>query len=224
MFLLLLLTAVWVGGLTMYRPKPESLREKPVPYLTNLVQSKVTLLLGLGSIGVYAITSNQHDTALEMILALNNQTAFGGWTFVQLFTNTFVHFTLVHLLSNLFLLGLLSVYEKRVGGIRFLQVFFVSALFANASILFYSEPVLSAGISAGVAGLMAAYVLDHKNVSARQYLIGFASALLIFTALQLQAYLDIDTENIDIQIDFLGHFFGFIVGALFVRMFTRYDQ
>lgn len=222
MFWYLLLVIVWVGGLTLYRPKPESLREQPISYTNNLSKSKAALLLGLLFIAVYIITSSYKAIPLDVVFALNNQMSFSAFTIVQLFTNIFVHFSLLHLLSNLSFLGLLSIYEKRVGSARFLKIFFVSAFFANASVLLYTEPVLSAGASAGIAGLAAAYFLDHKNLTNKQYLLGFLSVVIIFAALQLETFLD--AEELGMNVDFLGHALGFLVGALLVKITPMRSQ
>jgi membrane associated rhomboid family serine protease len=215
----LLLVGIWTISLTILRQKPESLRVRPIPYTTNLLQSKTTLLLGLLFICIYAITAGYEGIALDAVFALNNQMSFSGFTILQFFTNIFIHFSFIHLLSNLSFLGLLSIYEKRVGAVRYLKIFFVSALVANISILFYSEPILSAGASGGIAGLAAAYLLDHSNITLRQYWIGFISALVVFIALQLETFFD--AKEIGMNIDFLGHFFGFITGAIIVRIFPK---
>lgn len=216
MYWYLVLTLLWGLGLLLLRPKPESLRTEPIPYWENFVAAKATFGLGLTCIAVYALVASVQTIPLDAILALNNQMSFSILTVLQFFTNIFVHFGIIHLLSNLSILGILSIYEKRVGSTRFLKIFFVSALVANLSILLHFEPVLSAGASGGIAGLAAAYFLDHRNVTTKQYLVGFISALLVFGIFQIQTF--IEAQDMNANVDFLGHILGFVAGAVMVRL------
>ena len=64
------------------------------------------------------------------------------------------------------------MYERDVGGKRFLIVFLLSGIVSSVSVLLVSEDVISAGASAGLLGMGAAYFLDNPALTTKDYIIG----------------------------------------------------
>lgn len=79
----------------------------------------------------------------------------------RLLTSTFLHFSGMHLLANMFGLALFGPsFERLVGGLRFTVLWLVSGLAGSALVvLLASGPLVAAGASGSVFGLLGALVV-----------------------------------------------------------------
>ncbi|MCR9143869.1 MAG: rhomboid family intramembrane serine protease [bacterium] len=144
----------------------------------------------------------------------------------QPLTHLLLHFDLLHLLSNLGLLGLLTVYERRVGHARYLAVLAVAGLASIPSVWMYSEPVLVCGISGGLLGLAAAYFTDHKELSRREWAVAVVVFLALFLILSLIDEIRTGGPGgaagpLSYQIDHIGHLLGAAAGLVYCRLRPR---
>ena len=96
----------------------------------------------------------------------------------------------------------------------------IAALFSDLSILFYSDDIAISGISGGLFGLAAAFFVDHKSLSKKEWiyaLIAFVCLALIFGILDM---VNIEREDIPLSIDYVGH----VLGALAAVAYTRWQS
>ena len=214
-------TLSYIAVLILYRPAPESLKAQQIGYLANIAKIKVSLLLGVLICIVFLFTSNfsfdATDDKLQTMLGINNRFFSSGFWFVQLITHNFVHENIIHLAGNLFMLGMTSLYERRVGAKRFLMVFLVSSLFSGLSIFLYTDIVVSVGISGGVFGFAAAYFTDHANLSVKDWFMAigmFISLAVIFT-LSGESKLP---KDMILNVDHIGHSMGAAGAILYCKL------
>jgi membrane associated rhomboid family serine protease len=93
------------------------------------------------------------------------QGAIADGEYWRLVTSGFLHFGLIHLLFNMFVLYILGgMLEPALGRLRFGIVYFVSMLAGSFGALLLSAPnTLTAGASGAVFGLMGAAVIVMRN-------------------------------------------------------------
>jgi membrane associated rhomboid family serine protease len=93
------------------------------------------------------------------------QGAIADGEYWRLVTSGFLHFGLIHLLFNMFVLYILGgMLEPALGRLRFGIVYFVSMLAGSFGALLLSAPnTLTAGASGAVFGMMGAAVIVMRN-------------------------------------------------------------
>jgi membrane associated rhomboid family serine protease len=219
-FLFLLTLFLYAIFLVLYRPSPSSLKAKPITLRQNFWSIKAAFFTGILLIVIFFITSNFNfmtiNQELYLKLGLHNEKISLASLPLQLFSHSFIHLDIIHLISNVSGIGIASAYERRVGHKRFLTVLTIGCFSSIPSILFYSEPTVICGISGGVYGLAAAYFLDHEGFELKEWihsLMGFACLLGV---LSLSAEFA-DKAMLSHKIDHIGH----VLGALGVITFCR---
>ncbi len=145
------------------------------------------------------------------------------WRFI---TAIFLHGGLTHLLLNLFALFLFGTFlEKFVGSNKFLAVFFVSGILANAiTVFFYSS---SLGASGAIFGIIGALIFVKPMLP----VFAFGMPLPIFVAGILWAIGDIlgtygfltgnPIDNTGNIAHLSGMFFGFLFGYFYRKAIRR---
>lgn len=131
--------------------------------------------------------------------------ATDGGDWYRLVTSGFLHFGIVHLLFNMYLLYVLGqMLEPALGRVRFLLVYFAGLLGGSAGSLLLDSGALAGGASGAVFGLMAlAFVGYYLNgTNPMQTSIG--------TLLMLNLVITFVFPNISIG----GHLGGAVAGAL----------
>lgn len=94
-------------------------------------------------------------TVVHLDLALNEQLVANGNEWYRLITSGFLHYGIIHLGFNMYLLYLLGqMLEPTLGRVRFLLVYFASLLGGSAGVLLLEPNALTAGASGAVFGLM----------------------------------------------------------------------
>ncbi len=212
---------IYVGAMLFIKPAPNSFRDKPISTKENFLAIKGSLILGVLFLTIHLLVSNftflELNENIYQLLALNNTKNNNLWVF-QYFTHIFIHFNLVHLLSNVFMIGLLSAYERRVGLKRFLTVFAVSGFTSGISILFYSENISSSGISGAVFGIGAVFFTDEKNLTLKDWIHAILTFFILAIILSVRDFIEIQKlENSNFKIDYIAH----IIGALTAIIYTR---
>lgn len=195
MILFLISNLIYILGLLLIKPAPNSLKAKPLTYAQNFKLVWASLCSGLFLLFVFLITSNYGflvvDEHIYHLLALNNELEQALFWPFQSITHLIIHANPMHLLTNVFGIGIASVYERRVGAKRFLSVLAVGSIASIPSIFFYSETVTVCGISGGVVGLAAAYFTDEDELTIKEW----SFAILLFTFLMFIFSLEEETFN-----------------------------
>lgn len=130
----------------------------------------------------------------------------------RLFTCVFMHFGIVHLLNNMFILAVVgSRVEEALGHVRFLILYLLSGLSASAisllSMYLQQEATVSAGASGavfGAFGALLAIVLVHRGKYE-----GLTIRSMVFM-IALSLYLGIASAGVDNWAHFGGVIGGFI--------------
>ncbi|GLT18080.1 hypothetical protein GCM10007938_18580 [Vibrio zhanjiangensis] len=223
MYLFILTLIVYVSSLTLIKPAPSSLKScQNYSYSDNFKRVWASIFSGALIILVFFLTTNfgfiSIDENLYKTLALkNNMALFLDWP-AQLVSHLFIHGNLIHLVSNVVGLGMASVYERRVGAKRYFSVLLIGSLASIPSVLFYSENVFIGGISGGVFGLAAAYFTDEKDLTLKEWLLAIALFLVLAALLAFDSENKINSQDeLNIQIDHIGHFLGALGAILYCR-------
>jgi rhomboid protease GluP len=224
MMVLILLLLAFALPLICYSPEPENLRETKRPDIKERLTRRCgTLLLGTVLIAIAACTFDLNQLKItpssEALLALSRHGVFDDGRAYQIVTSNFVHINLLHLISNLSLLMLLSLYEWRVGIARFFAVFFFAAIVSSLiDLVAFPAQAVFLGASGGICGLAAAYFVDHENVSRKEWGIGIAMMLLLVA---LYSFIGKDDEaKLGASINWLAHLSGALAGGIYVRLAT----
>lgn len=220
--IVILSVILWFLVLFFLRPKPSNLREILPSKIKSFSKIQVTFWLGIILILTFYLSTNlsfnKIDDKLLYLFGVNNVEFLNFKWFFQIFSHTFFHLDLFHLLSNLSMLGLLSLYERNVGGKRFFTVFLISATLSSVSVIFYPENLVAVGASGGILGLSAAYFLDHASATTKDYLMGTLGVFAIYFLLQLQTYKGMTQ---DYKVDEYGHIMGILIAAIYCKIFPR---
>ena len=130
-----------------------------------------------------------------------------------LVTSVFLHGSLLHLLSNIFVLFFFGAAVERETGARMLAIFFIGAFAGDMlSLFFYGTTAI--GASAGVFALVGAGMLMRPiDISFYPLIVPVPLALLGMMYAAYNAYgLFFDAES---NIAYMAHFGGLLAGLLF---------
>lgn len=132
-----------------------------------------------------------------------------SWKF---FISFFAHGSTQHLLNNLFFIGVFgTLFERFVDEKSLLEVFILSAIFANTTaFIFYTNSAII-GASGGAMGILAALtVIAPKKIGlAMGVPVPMYIAFLIYVAINL---IGLGVEN---NVAYEAHLFGMITGILY---------
>jgi TPR repeat protein/membrane associated rhomboid family serine protease len=134
----------------------------------------------------------------------------GGWW--RLLANAFLHFTVFHLLCNMFALwqaGLLA--ERLFGNWFFLAVYLGAALASSLTSLNWHPDVISAGASGavfGVYGALLGYLVRQRGAVPRRIWASLGKTILAFVAFNLFYGLT------QLKVDNAAHVGGLLAGLL----------
>lgn len=219
-------SVLYISALVLIKPEPSGLKEKPLSYLENFYLVKTSIFSGLFVSFIFLLITNfsfvDIDNNKYAAFALNNNSKSLNLWIQQIFCHNFVHFNILHLLTNVIGLGIASAYERKVGATRFFTVLIISSSISVLSILFYSEPIVISGISGGVFGLAAAFFTDEKNLTTKDWIVSIAIFSTLILMITFQSSLGSDTyENLNLKTDHIGHILGAIGGIVYCRLRPR---
>ena len=190
---------------------------RSLPLVKRFAAVKGNLALGFSLILIYYLTSGgqwgDSSRSSIMLFGLSRGPAFH---YFQFLTCILIHGNFEHLFGNVFMIGMLSGYERRKGTGRFFLVFFASGFFS--SLLFYPfilPDFVCYGASVGLYGLMAAYCTDLEGLSLKEWIISCWALLAIAG---FYTYLNGSNDK-DIRINHVGHMLGAVGGLLVCRVF-----
>jgi membrane associated rhomboid family serine protease len=226
MTLFILIAAIYSAILLLAKPMPESLHAVPLSRRAHFHSIKAAFLTGFLILIVFLFTSRftfiKTDDFLFKVLAFNNVSTMPNLAFFQLFTHSFVHIDIIHLLTNLIGIGLASIYERRVGSKRFLAVLLVSCAASTASIVFYKHDVFVVGLSGGIFGLAAAYFTDNETLTTKEWLKAIGMFIFLFVVFSLQNISK--AKGLPFGIDYTGHALGALGAIVYCRFVKRRVQ
>lgn len=215
-----MISLIYASLLLLIRPAPNSLKAKPITFHENFIAIKASLFLGLLLLTIFLFTTDFTFETINRIYAalfgLNNLKEMAILWPLQWITHMFIHANFLHLISNVSILGVLSVYERRVGSRRFLAVVIVACLTSTASIVFHPVPSVIYGFSGGICGLGAAYFTDLKELSIKEWLTMVVAFILLFVLLSFSNSSTFDSMNL--RVDHIGHALGAIGAIIYCRL------
>ena len=214
---------VYALTLLLVRPLPSSLKAEEPGFGQHVASIKVSLLLGLGLMGIFLLTSEfgfiETETGILESFAMS-----GGWWLearspLRVLTHWLLHIDIGHLIANVALLGLLSVYERRVGAQRVIAVLLASCLASSPSAFFYPESTVICGISGGLFGLAAAYFVDERALTTKDWLNGIVLFTVIVGLLTLSDIVHgAKANDLNYEIDHIGHLLGALGAIAYCRV------
>jgi membrane associated rhomboid family serine protease len=163
---------------------------------------------GLGAIGGGAwggLLGN--STPLTSKLAVISSPALYAadpWQYYRLFTAMFVHYGLLHLLVNMYVLWILGRdLERALGPARYLAIYLVAGLGGNVAAYIFSAPgTATAGAATAVFGLMAAIFVILRRLK--------LSVAPILPTIVINIVFTLVISSVSVA----GHLGGLAVGAL----------
>jgi rhomboid protease GluP len=217
----LIISVAYALTLLLIKPAPSSLKVQPLTFSENFHQVKAAFIFGELLLVIFFFTSdfkfiNINEQIFEYYSLPSNLYLSKNWL-LQSVTHLFLHINFIHVISNVSALGLLSMYERRVGSKRFLIVLAVSSIASIPSALFYTNSSMVCGISGGIFGLAAAYFTDQKEITTKEWLQAILAFVVIAVVL---AFVDeFKTSNINhhFQVDYIGHALGAVGGIIYCR-------
>jgi membrane associated rhomboid family serine protease len=160
-------------------PGPRPLRTlRREPYVTWAIIAACVLVF-LPSLGGGAVVAGRGDLDVAGNLALNAPAvASGEWW--RLFTSGFVHYGLLHIGFNMFILFQLgTLLEPALGRVRFGLLYTAALLGGSCGALLLDPGSLTAGASGAVFGLMGAAVLGLWRRGVDPFRSGIGGLLVI---------------------------------------------
>ncbi|MDQ6874182.1 MAG: rhomboid family intramembrane serine protease [Actinomycetota bacterium] len=126
------------------------------------------LVFLLGAAGSTAAAAGSGISSLHLRFGLIGNAVAQG-EYYRLFTAAFLHFGFLHIAFNMYALWLFGQeLERLYGRVRFLALYFVSALGGSALAYLITDPrQLSAGASGAVFGLFGAYFVTARKIGLR---------------------------------------------------------
>ncbi|MGN0384205.1 MAG: rhomboid family intramembrane serine protease [Eubacterium sp.] len=185
----------------------------------------ITTLLIVVNIIVYVILEIAGSTQDSLFMlengAANWHLIFYEGQIYRLFTCMFLHFGAVHLVNNMFMLGIIgSRFENEIGKAKFAIIYFVSGIFASiASSCFYmilQDYAICAGASGAIFGIFGAYVAMIIKKKRRTDITGpgFLIVLVLIAC----------SGAMSGGIDFVAHLGGLMAGVIGGLIFSPKDS
>jgi membrane associated rhomboid family serine protease len=173
----------------------------------------LNVLVFLASVASGASLVNGIGGTIEQRLWLDGPDVANG-EYWRLFTSMFVHYGIIHIGLNMWVLWLIGgPLEQRLGRARFLALYIVAGLAGSAGALLVTPNAATAGASGAIFGLFgAALVLERQGVLVfGGSIIGIIILNLVFT---------FSVSGISIG----GHLGGFIGGILATLGLSRFGR
>lgn len=165
-----------------------------------------TIILILANFIFYAITSVGGENYLILLAQVGE--LFSRGYYWQIFTSMFVHFSILHILFNmygLFYFGRLN--EMNFSVQQYLAIYFGAGLLGNVMSLILIPPNVPAGGASGaIFGLLGSYVSIERR--ANNMLMGLLYAFLIFV------------QSSGPGVNIFAHLFGLLAGLALGFLFT----
>ncbi|WP_075187788.1 rhomboid family intramembrane serine protease [Teredinibacter haidensis] len=195
---------------TLPVPQPDSLRRHPLVWLVIIVSCVPYLLL----------TAQNLAAISSWFLPLTGRELLNNVAFWQLWTPTFVHYTLVHLLTNVYLWWLFASRIEAESRIELALVFLLIAASSNACQWWFYGPQFG-GLSGVVYGLLSYCWLQAALGRRAAYRIDGTFTLVLLALIPLAA------TGMFGKFSDAAHISGLFSGAVlagFVLLFRKYKK
>lgn len=198
-------------------------RDSPRPSLKDWFQCATIVLIGLNVLlfllmvlrGVSAFDPTA-DSVLEWGADYGPLTLHGQWW--RMVVSTFLHFGVIHLLFNMFVLFNIGVFlEILAGRVRFVVLYLVCGVGGSAASLAWHPSVVSAGASGAIFGLYGAllgYLVRHRGSIPAESLASQRKGALTFIAYNLIYGL---RPGVDMTAHIGGLATGFVLGLFLIQ-------
>jgi membrane associated rhomboid family serine protease len=215
------LSAYWLAMLSI-KPAPLSLKAEVPSLRQHIMSIRVSLLLGPLLLAIFLLTSDFGFIKAAPAI-IDGYAMRGGWALdarspQRGLAHSLLHIDIQHLLTNVVGLGILSVYERRVGARRFVAVLLVACLVSAFSALFYPAATRLMGISGGLFGLAAAYFVDERAMTTKDWLVAIVFFAVVVGLMTLDGEVRNASHKAAFQIDYLGHFLGALGAVAYCRL------
>jgi rhomboid protease GluP len=190
----------------------------PLLVLTNIAVYIFTFVFLIAMIVVFAVKAQQQhshrylfDNIEEIYLSLgfSSRTQVLSGQVWRLLTNTFLHFSLLHIAGNMVVLIYIgSLLESKLGRWNYLFLYLLTGICASITSVVWRDQGIAAGASGAIFGLFGIFL---ALLSTKFYEPNARRALLISTALFV-GYIIIPKGS---RVDHAAHFGGLVSGYLF---------
>lgn len=194
------------GGLGDLNPRPARTWRLPMTFVLMAVNVAIYALMAWENGG----PSFSADFAVQWGADYTPITLGEGQVW-RLLTSTFLHFSLMHVASNmlcLFYWGLAT--ERALGSPRWLAAYLGAGVVASTASTLIQHDVVSAGASGSIAGLLgilaAMFLKGYPGISGRLILQNIGLNVII-------AFV--------VQVDWIAHLAGFLAGAAIGLLWLR---
>jgi len=171
------------------------------------------LMMALQGVSVFNPTA---DSVLRWGADYGPLTLHGQWW--RMVVSTFLHFGLIHLLFNMFVLFNIGLFlEGLAGRVSFIVLYLVCGLGGSAASLAWHPSVVSAGASGAVFGLYGAllgFLLRHRGVIPAESLASLRKGALTFIGYNLLYGL---RPGVDMAAHLGGLATGFLLGLFLIQ-------
>lgn len=205
------------------QPRPSFVTPKRPPVTTALIAANVLVFLAMIASGLSPIS----PTPLQVFHWGGNfgpVTEAGQWW--RLFTACFLHYGIVHIGFNMWVLYQIGYFTERLfGGPRYLAVYLLAGVGGNLVGLALHPNAVAAGASGaifGVYGGLLAYLLRYRGVVNPRAAKAVSRSVFIFLAYNL--FYGLADPRTDLTAHIGGLVVGFLAGLLLAPAPTRFRQ
>lgn len=187
------------------------------------------ILLNLGAFYVELHKGALNDPiALHRLGALDFFAVINKGEFWRLLTALFLHYSLLHLVFNLFALYVLGPpLERTIGALRFAACYLFAGIGSTGGVVLLTlfkivhpaEVVGASGCIMGIVGAWAGFLLRHRHAwQAKQRLLNILLIIVI------QIVFDISTPEVSTSAHLCGLVTGFLIGLAVAPKRTSFSQ
>ncbi|MFD2147910.1 rhomboid family intramembrane serine protease [Mucilaginibacter antarcticus] len=218
------------GFLSAFTPK-QGYFVTPILVLANITIFIITVAFFIAMLLVYAIKAQAHPGGqhiyehledIYLSLGFSNRRQVLNGQVWRLISNTFLHFSFMHLAGNMVVLIYIgSLLERKLGRWNYLLLYLLTGICASITSVVWRDQGVAAGASGAIFGLFGILL---ALLSTKFYEPSARRALLISTAIFV-GYIILPKGNN--RIDHAAHFGGLISGYIFGQIAylgLRYDK
>lgn len=169
----------------------------------------VFIAMAVSGVGIF---EPENESLIRWGANFKLYTLDNGWW--RLFTSTFLHIGIIHLLMNMYALMFIGLLlEPFLGKLRFLVAYVGTGILASVASLWWHDSTISAGASGAIFGMygvfLAMLTTNHIEKEARKALLGSISIFVIYNLL----------SGLRGGVDNAAHIGGLLSGMLVGYMF-----
>lgn len=158
-----------------------------------------------------------------LLLGAGSKSFFEQGEFYRLFSSSFFHVNIFHLMLNLLVLAIMGeLIEKVISTFRYINIFFLSCVLSYGSFLVFSSYEFGIGASGGVFGLWGAYFALKMRYE--KYLPGSVNAIplnRLAWILIMEFFIEIFLlDNVGVEV----HLGGFLAGFTYLYLAPLGDK